>query len=89
MMRDQIMPNDVVLHVPSGEKWVVAGVDHKDGRLIPKGHPFPSTAYVSDCKLLERKYENEWQDAEVIRYFMNNGMSSYVDVHSALAHGWF
>lgn len=40
-MSDRIRPNDVVLHKPSGEKWVVAGV-HYDGKtLIPKGYPFP------------------------------------------------
>lgn len=36
-MRDKIMPNDVVLHKPSGEKWVVAGVNHENNTLIPKG----------------------------------------------------
>ena len=35
-MNDRIRPNDVVLHKPTGEKWVVAGV-HYDGKtLIPR-----------------------------------------------------
>lgn len=88
-MRTHIMPNDIVLHKPTGEKWVVAGISRNEGRLIPKGHPFPSEARIADCELLERRYEFNPQDAEVLKYFMNNGMNNYVDVPSAIGHGWF
>ena len=33
--RTKIMPNDTVLHKPSGETWVVCGVNHEQGKLIP------------------------------------------------------
>ena len=83
-MRDRIKPNDVVLHKPSGEKWVVAGVNYDDGRLIPKGYPFPSLAKIDDCELLERRYELEPQSDDVIRYFRDHGMTGYIDLLSAM-----
>ena len=86
-MSDRIRPNDVVLHKPSGEKWVVAGV-HYDGKtLIPKGYPFPSIADVSDCELIESNYKSNPQDELVIKTLMNHGLLSYVDARSALFHG--
>lgn len=88
MKRNEIKPNDIVLHKPTGERWVVAGVSYKEGGLIPKGHPFPSVARIADCELIERRYEKEHQDANAIRYFMEN-MPSYVDVPSAIGEGWF
>ena len=78
-MRDRIKPNDVVLHKPSGEKWVVAGVNYDEGRLIPKGYPFPSLANIADCELLERRYEFKRQSEDVIKYFRDHGMTSYID----------
>jgi len=83
-MRDVIKPNDIVLHKPSGEKWVVAGVNYDEGRLIPMGYPFPSLAYISDCELLEERYESEFQDLGVIRYFRDHGLVSYIDDLSAV-----
>ena len=32
-----IRPSDVVLHKPTGETWVVCGVDHEKGELIVRG----------------------------------------------------
>lgn len=41
---------DVILHKPTGERWVVAFV--KDGRLTWCGWP-EGTAALSDCELIE------------------------------------
>lgn len=30
-----IRPSDIVLHRPTGETWVVCGVDRERGELIP------------------------------------------------------
>lgn len=78
-MRNDIKPNDIVLHKPSGEKWVVAGVNREACTLIPKGYPFPSVARIEDCELLERRYEFERQDEKLIKFFRNNGMNGYID----------
>ena len=78
-MRNDIKPNDIVLHKPSGEKWVVAGVNHEAHSLIPKGYPFPSVARIEDCELLERRYEFERQDEKLIKFFRDNGMNGYID----------
>lgn len=87
-MRDVIKPNDVVLHKPSGEKWVVAGVSYDEGRLIPKGYPFPSLVNIADCELLERRYEFERQSDDVIKYFKDQDMTSYIDRLSAMFAGF-
>ena len=42
--RTDIRPNDTILHKPTGETWVVCGVDREKGKLIPCGYPFPSLA---------------------------------------------
>lgn len=86
-MRTEIKPNDIVLHKPSGEKWVVAGVNAYDGELIPKGYPFPSMANISDCELLEGRYEFEYQEESVIKALMQCGMNSFIDIRSAMLHG--
>lgn len=86
-MENRIYPNDIVKHVPSGETWVVAGVDHQGGLLIPKGYPFPSIAKLADCELVESRYHFESQDQDVIRYFREHGFQSFIDVRSAIFHG--
>ena len=86
-MRTEIKPNDIVLHKPSGEKWVVAGVNAYDGKLIPKGYPFPSIANISDCELIEGNYEFEHQEEVVIKALMQCGLKAFVDVRSAMLHG--
>ena len=78
-MRNDIKPNDIVLHKPSGEKWVVAGVNREAHSLIPKGFPIPSVARIEDCELLERRYEFERQDEKLIKFFRDNGMNGYID----------
>lgn len=86
-MRNEIKPNDIVLHKPSGERWVVAGVNAFDGKLIPKGYPFPSIANIKDCELIEGRYEVEYQDEDMIKALMQCGMKSFVDIRSAMMHG--
>lgn len=86
-MRTEIKPNDVVLHKPSGEKWVVAGVNAYDGKLIPKGYPFPSVANIADCELIEARYEVEYQEEAVIKALIRHGLKNFVDVRSAMLHG--
>lgn len=49
-----IHAGDMVKHIPSGEKWIVAGINHESGKLIPMGYPFPRVAEISDCELVER-----------------------------------
>ena len=83
-MRDTIRPNDIVLHKPSGEKWVVAGVNYDEGRLISKGYPFASLAQIEVCELLEERYEFERQSDDVIKYFIDHGLTGYIDVRSAM-----
>lgn len=86
-MRTDIKPNDVVIHKPSGEKWLVAGVCAEQGKLIPYGCQFPSVANMGDCELLERRYETEPQEKMVIRELMAHGLTAFVDVRSALLYG--
>jgi hypothetical protein len=48
---DVIEVADYVLHLPSGEEWMVARVDERD--LIPCGWPL-SFARPTDCRLIEK-----------------------------------
>lgn len=82
-MRNRIMPNDTVKHRPSGEIWVVCGVNHESGSLVPMGYPFPSIAKVEDCELIERHYEAEPQSEEQIKALQAHGLTGYIDVLSA------
>ena len=86
-MGNMIRPNDIVMHQPSGETWVVAGV-HYDGKtLIPMGYPFPSLANTNDCILVESRYLTHPQEASVIKNLRNRGLEAYIDVKSAMLHG--
>ena len=82
-----IRPNDTVLHRPTGETWVVAGVSLSTGELVPSGYPFPSVAKIEDCDLLEKGYEAKPQDKDVIEAFQKEGMLKFIDVRSAMLHG--
>lgn len=84
--RTDIMPNDTVLHKPTGETWVVCGVNRGLGTLIPCGYPFPSMARMEDCELIERGYEAEPQSREQIAALKKNHMESYIDTRSAQLH---
>lgn len=87
--RTEIKPNDVVLHKPSGEKWVVAGVDRGNRRLIPKGYPFPTVVNLDSCELLECGYEGHPQGENVIHALIDRGLTSFIDPMSAMLHGFF
>jgi hypothetical protein len=82
-----IRPNDIVLHKPSGETWVVCGVDHSKGELIPCGYPFPTLAKVSDCELIEEGYTAKGQPEEYIKALQKHGLDRFIDVRSAMFHG--
>ena len=82
-----IRPNDVVLHNPSGEKWVVCGVDYRKDELIPCGYPFPTFAKISDCELLEERYSIEPQSEEQIKILKDKGLDRFIDGLSAMFHG--
>lgn len=85
----EIKPNDIVLHKPTGEKWVVCGVNNATGELIPCGHPFPSIAKISDCELLESKYMTKPQTIEQINLLKEYGLTNFIDVTSTMFHGVF
>lgn len=82
-----IRPNDIVLHKPSGETWVVCGVDHQKGELIPCGYPFPTLAKVTDCELIEERYTVTAQPEEYIKALQEHGLDRFIDVRSAMFHG--
>jgi len=42
---------DDVKHIPTGEEWVLAGVDTKRGEVYPAGWP-ESIADIKDCELI-------------------------------------
>lgn len=86
-MEDRIRPNDVVLHKPTGEKWIIAGVHYDGNTLIPKGWPFPTIAKTEDCELLEERYTKTPQSEHVIQELQKEGLQSYIDVRSAMLHG--
>lgn len=86
-MRDCIMPNDVVLHKPTGETIVVCGVNHEKGELVASGWPFPSIYHVEDCEIVEQNYEHECQSVQQIDALRKEGLVSFIDVRSAMYHG--
>ena len=51
---------DHVLHQPTGEEWIVAGVD--GGHLYWCGYPFGGNADLSDCTLIEKADEEYRND---------------------------
>ncbi len=83
----EIRPNDHVKHIPSGEEWVVCGVNREQGKLIPCGYPFPTMADIADCKLVESRYAKKPQTVEQIEALRSEGLESFIDVKSAMFHG--
>lgn len=49
----KIEQGDSVYHRPSGETWLVLGVNHKKDELCVAGWP-PTIAKISDCELVEK-----------------------------------
>lgn len=72
-----IRPGDIVHHRPTGETWIVAGVNENNGTLVPKGYPFPTVGKISDCDLIEAK--GEPQDESVREAFRTLGMIGYIE----------
>jgi hypothetical protein len=59
MKREQrIRPGDTVRHIPSGELWEVAAVNHDGTRLSPFGWP-ETVASTSDCEITEPATDEE------------------------------
>ena len=82
-----IRPSDVVLHKPSGEKWVVCGVDYEKGELIPCGYPFPTLAKLADCELVEEHYTVKGQPEEYIKALQREHLDRFIDGLAAMFHG--
>ncbi len=55
-----IRAGDTVLHLKSGEKWVVAAVEPNGQHLCPMGWP-ESIALTEDCQLLEAASDEQHQ----------------------------
>lgn len=84
-----IQPNDTVIHKPSGEIWVVCGVDYNKGDLIPCGYPLPTLAKLSDCELIEKGYiRYGGQKPEYIEALKKDGLDRFIDVRSAIYYGF-
>ena len=74
---DNIKPNDTVLHIPSGETWVVCGVNHTTQTIIPCGYPFPSVAKIKDCIVINKS--SEPQNQEQKNALQKYGYETYIE----------
>lgn len=83
----RIRPSDIVLHRPSGEEWVVCGVNNANGTLIPCGYPFPTVAKIADCELLEERFTAKGQPLEYIEALKKAGMEMYINPMAAMFNG--
>ena len=75
--RPAIRSGDFVIHKPSGEEWVVAGVNKEQNRLIPCGYPFPSMAKLDDCELTESRGLK--QTDEIKKALRQHGCESFIE----------
>lgn len=73
-----INPNDFVKHIPTGEEWVVCGINYQRNILIPCGYPFPTMANISDCELIESR--NLPQPNEYKQLLERNGLESFIEL---------
>jgi hypothetical protein len=73
-----IRGGDTILHVPSGEKWLVAAVSPEEDRLVCCGWP-ESIAPFSDCQLVTRM-----PDDQHVKHLKEVSLSSRSSVRS----GW-
>lgn len=83
-----IRPSDIVLHKPTGETWVVCGVDRERGELIPCVYPFPTIAKIDDCELITEGYTAYGQPEEYIEALQERGLLRFIDVRAAMFHGF-
>lgn len=63
-----IQAGDTVKHGPTGEEWVLLGVNKEKNRVCVAGWP-PSMAYLSDCELIVKgngitEHERQYRDKE-------------------------
>ena len=73
----KIRSGDTVYHRPTGETWIVCGVNEERGNLIPCGYPFPSLANIADCDLIEScGLPQSEDDKEALRRY---GFESYIE----------
>lgn len=72
-----IRSGDFALHKPTGEEWVVAGVNKEQNRLIPCGYPFPSMAKLDDCELT--KSRGLKQTDEIKKALRQHGCESFIE----------
>jgi len=51
-----VRAGDVVKHIPTGEEWLLLGVDSRPGRghVYPAGWP-PCRADMADCEFIEHR----------------------------------
>lgn len=73
-----IKAGDLVLHKPSGETWVVCGVDPAAGELIPCGYPFPTVAKLADCELV-RPSKTTKQPRELKDCLLKHGLGRFAE----------
>lgn len=79
-LEERIRAGDVVRHIPSGEKWLVCGVDYERNVIVPYGYPFPSIAKITDCELLEKR--NTGQTQEMREALLKEGLTGLVKKES-------
>lgn len=72
----KIKAGDVVKHEPTGETWVVCGVDYKSGGLIPCGYPFPTLGRISDCALVR---QGSGQSKEMKNALRDHHLFSFIE----------
>ncbi len=61
----KIKAGDTVKHIPTGETWLVCGVNYKSGDLVPCGYPFPSVAKIADCELIMSGKSGQTKEMQV------------------------
>lgn len=76
----KIRANDIVFHRPTGEEWVVCGVNEAKGTLIPCGYPFPTMANISDCEL--RECSGRPQPEDYKQALRQHGFETYIEQES-------
>ena len=74
-MRTIFHAGDIVKHIPTGETWVLCGVNNERGEVIPCGWPFPTLGKAEDCVLIERGGIKE----EYKRVLIREGLESYIE----------
>lgn len=83
-----IKPNDIIKYNPTGEEWVVCGVNYGQGKLIPCNYKFPFIVDLNDCKLIESRYLFKPQSVEQIESLKQHGLLDYIDSLAAMFHGF-